>query len=156
MLRSVLLAFAAAAALVAPAYGQNANEQNFIDLQTALLIDDKCHFLRDFEREHSNIVEHELLRPLWFFSAFESGTITPDEYDANYAKLADMARARAGTITCTDSQAAAPFILGLRDQVSSLLYAELMIAFESDKITEELRNAGRAYEAMIAPLYGEN
>lgn len=156
MLRLTLTALLTACALTAPALAQSADEQAFIDFHTGLAIDDKCSFLRAFERGRTWPVEQTLLAPLDFHGAFGSSKISQEEYLAGYNKLADAGKARAEAIACTDQQAAAPYIIGIRDKIARDLYAELIIATQAGQLLPEQMQAARIYESLIAPLYGEN
>lgn len=152
MLRPALIALTLSFALPLSAQAQTADEQNFIDYQTALAIDDKCHFFRNFERQRATDVDEELVARLPFSTIGRQS----EAFWIEYGKLVDQGRAKAATISCTNSEAAAPFIISLRDRFAHYLYADLMIAFESNRLTAEQREAAHAYEAMISPLYGEN
>lgn len=156
MLRQTLLALSLLTIGAGTTSAQDIEEQAFIEYQGARAIDNKCHFLRYFEVLEAGAVEAELLQPLWFSGAYEAGKIDDDEYLAAFNKLADSGKAKVAAIDCADQQAAAPYIIPLRDRISVKLYADLMIAFEGKGLSDEQKQAGHAYEAMIAPLYGEN
>ncbi|MBE7733002.1 hypothetical protein [Devosia faecipullorum] len=156
MLRQILLALAFFAFGHGSTLAQDAEEQAFVTYQTARAIDNKCHFLRYFEALEAGGIETDLLRPLWFSSAYDAGKIDAEQYLAAFNKLADMGKAVAAGINCADQQAAAPHILALRDQIAYRLYSDIMIAFEDKGLSDERKQAGHAYEAMIAPLYGEH
>ncbi len=152
MLRPALIALTLSLALPLSAQAQTADEQNFIDYQTALAIDDKCHFFRNFERQRAPDVDEELIAHLPLSAISRES----EAFWIEYGKLVDQGRAQAASIACTNNEAAAPFIISLRDRFAHYLYADLMIAFESNRLTAEQKEAAQAYEAMISPLYGEN
>lgn len=155
MLRRLCLALTSCVALAAPAAAQDAAEQAFIDYHTARAIDAQCHFLRYFELSTMRNVELNLLAPLWFTAAHDSGKIDDGEYLAAYEKLAEAGRAKAADIDCADQAKAAPFILKLRELTAILIYSDLIIAFDGNGLSDEQRQAAQIYEAMISPLYGE-
>ncbi len=156
MLTRLSLAVIALCLSILSASAQDASEQAFIDYHTGRAIDAKCHFLRYFELSVIRDVELSLLEPLWFTGAHTAGKIDNEEYLAAYNKLADMGERKAEAIQCADEASAAPFILKLREQIAIIIYADLIIAFDGGKLTEEQMQAAQVYEAMISPLYGEN
>ncbi len=156
MLRRLICLLMLASVGLTPARAQDAAEQAFIDYHTARAIDAKCHFLRYFELSVARDVEFDALRPLWFTGAHAAGKIDNEEYLAAYDKLADMGEQKAEGIDCADEAAAAPYILKLREQTAVLIYADLIIAVDGGKLSDEQMRAAQAYEAMISPLYGEN
>ncbi len=156
MLRPVLLALLTYCLFWSPAQAQSPDEQAFMDFHTGLAIDEKCHFLRAFERGRTWPVEQDLLAPLDFYRANSSLKITQEEYQAAYDKLFEAGRARADEIACTDNQAAAPYIIGIRDKVARGLYADLIIATQAGSLLPEQLQAAQIYENLIGPLYGEN
>ncbi len=156
MLRRSLLSFALLMGITTPAFAQDAAEQAFIDYQTARAIDAKCHFLRYFELTKMRDIELNLLQPLWFTGAKDAGKIDDAQYLEAYEKLAAMGRDKAQAIACSDEAAAAPYILKLRDLTAVLIYIDLIIAFDGNRLSDEQRQAAQVYEAMISPLYGEN
>jgi hypothetical protein len=143
-------------ALAAPALAQSADELAFTDYHTAMAIDDKCFFLRAFERRRTYAVELALLERLDFHGYKNALKMSDEDYWANYNKLADPGKWRASEISCTDTQAAAPYINGLRDKVARDLYSDLIIAVQLGALTAEQTHAARLYESIMAPLYGEN
>lgn len=156
MLRRLIPAFLFAFVSTLTALGQDAAEQAFIDYHTARAIDAKCHFLRYFELSVVRDIELNALRPLWFTGAHEAGKIDDEEYLEAYNKLADMGEQTASGIDCANEAAAAPYILKLREQISVLIYADLIIAVDGGALSDEQMRAAQAYEGMISPLYGEN
>lgn len=153
MLRRALIAIATSLALTVAAPAQSPAEQAFIDYQTALEIDRKCHFFRYYETRQNEVVNEELASQLPFWRFRESNL---DQYWIEYDKLADAGKAKAASIACTDNQAAAPYILTLRDRFNHYIYSDLMIAVEGRKLSEEQMNAARSYESLIQPIYGDN
>lgn len=154
--RQIFIALALSAVACATPLAQSPAEQAYIDYQTALAIDDKCHFLRHFERQNTTDIDEELLRPLNLYIDYAEPGQDVDAIHAARALLVEQAGAKARNIACTDNQSAAPYILGLRDRIAHYLYANMMIGFESGRMSDEQRHAAQLYEAMIAPLYGDN
>jgi len=155
-LRQILITLILSAlASVAP-LAQSTAEQAYIEYQIALAIDDRCHFLRHFERQNTSDIDEELLRPLNLYIDYAETGQDIDAINAERTRLAENAAATAKDIACTDNQSAAPYILGLRDRIAHYLYANMMIGFESGRMSDEQKRAAQLYEAMIAPLYGDN
>ena len=141
---------------VGPASALDADEEKLLDYQTAMAIDANCHFLKHFELSHTYPISSDLIDQVSWGVAFGSGKISADEYDARYRAIEEQGRAIAATVNCVDQQAAAHYIVPLRDQIAREIYANLLIAFEFGQLTPEQQDAARRYEAMIAPLYGQN
>lgn len=156
MLRPALLALLTYCLFWTPAQAQSSDEQAFMDFHTGLAIDDKCHFLRAFERGRTWPVEQALLAPLDFYRANSASKITQEDYLASYNKLVEAGRVRAAEIACTDNQMAAPYIIGIRDRIARDLYSDLIIATQAGSLLPEQMQAAQTYERLIAPLYGEN
>lgn len=156
MLRRLIPALILTFVSTATVLGQDAAEQALIDYHTARAIDAQCHFLRYFELSVDRDIEPNVLRPLWFTGAHEAGKIDDEEYLGAYNKLADMGEQRAAGIECANEATAAPYILKLREQISVLIYADLIIAVDGGGLSDEQMRAARPCEAMISPFYGES
>lgn len=155
-MRQVLITLILSVLACASCLAQSPAEQTYIDYRIALDIDDKCHFLRHFERQNTSEIDEELLRPLNLYIDYAETGQDIDTINAERMRLAERAGETARNIACTDNQSAAPYILGLRDRIAHYLYANMMIGFESGRMTDEQKLAAQIFEAMITPLYGEN
>jgi hypothetical protein len=133
---------------------QEAEIAKFVAFKTGEAIDDRCHFLKKFERDRFYDVEDALLGRLHFHA--NRGKISDEDYNAEYDALVAQARQTADAIACTDNQGAGAYILPLRGDIANLIYQDLLLAFDGGELTVEQQTAARAYEAMIAPLYGQN
>ncbi|UYN98413.1 MAG: hypothetical protein KIT02_10630 [Devosia sp.] len=156
MLHRILILLTVSLGLAFPAVAQDADEQAFLNYQVAMAINDKCHFLRQFELSHTYPIFSDLVDQLHWGAAYGSGKISPEEYDASLTEVRNQAATIAQTIACTDEQQAAAYIVPLRAELALAIYARLLIAFELGQPTPEQQDAARRYEAMIAPLYGQN
>ncbi len=156
VLRQILIALTLSALACAAPLAQSPAEQAYIDYQTGLAIDDRCHFLRHFERQNISDIDEELLRPLNLYIDYAETGQDVDAINAERARLVELANATARNIACTDNQSAAPYILGLRDRIAHYLYAHMLIGLESGRMSDEQKRAAQLFEAMFTPLYGEN
>ncbi|NMA97114.1 MAG: hypothetical protein GX970_03225 [Phyllobacteriaceae bacterium] len=156
MLRRAILIAAVTGALVLPAMAQDEDIERFVGFHAALYLDDKCGFLKQFERGQAAKLETDLQNPLPFEGAYRAGKIDEAQYRAELDGMTSRGRAIADATECTNQQAAAAYILPVRDQSARSIYSELIIAVQSGKLTPEKNQAAHAYEAMIAPLYGQN
>ncbi len=141
------------ALLAAPVYAAEADEENFVRLHAALAIDAQCGVFKRFERVVLAANAFTYTEDMSINSNWQSGKIDDVEYDARIASLQAEAKALAGSMGCT--QAAAPLVSWARNLATPEIYKYLMIAFERE-LAPELAQSAQAYEAMVAPLYGEN
>jgi len=140
----------------AEAMAQDASENNFVRFKTGEALDDKCHYLRQFERNYLYDIEENLLAPLPFFIAHEAGELSNEQYRSQYDALAARGRDAAAAIDCADEAAAGPLVLPLRGEIGVGLYGDLMIAFQHGELTDEQKRAAQTYEQIIAPLFSQN
>ena len=138
-----------------PSSGQQLERDTFVSFRTALALDDKCHFLKYFERAYVWPIEEKLLEPLNFSKARKAEKISAEDYQAEYDAIDAEAVSAAAGIECTDGARAGAVITPLRGEIAPLVYADLIIAYEKGNLTAEQQNAARAFEAMVFPLYGE-
>lgn len=139
---------------IGPAQAQETEIAKFIAFKTGEAIDDRCHFLRKFERDRFYDVENALLEKLHFHA--NRGKISDEDYRAEYDALVAQGRQAAEAIACADDQEAGTYIFPLRGDIANFIYQDLLLAFGGGSLTVEQQTAARAYEAMIAPLYGQN